>query len=37
MDYKAINNAIIAYEALTPEEVQKQIIPKKHILRRTKQ
>lgn len=27
MDYKAINNAIIAYEALTPEEVQKQIIP----------
>lgn len=27
MDYKAINNAIIAYEALTPKEVQKQIIP----------
>ena len=27
MDYKEINNAIIAYESLTPEEVQKQIIP----------
>lgn len=27
MNYKAINNAIIAYEALTPEEVQKQITP----------
>ena len=27
MNYKIINDAIIAYEALTPEEVQKQIAP----------
>lgn len=27
MNYKIINDAIIAYETLTPEEVQKQITP----------